>query len=72
MDFDKIAREVVDRLEKFNNKNNETWKEIFDKELDNIKGLKSKDRDLVLIRIVREISKRGYSIEDCPFKLTRF
>jgi len=72
MDFDKIAKEITDKIEKFKNKEKLSWKEVFDKELDNIKNLKKEDRDLVLIRIVREISKRGYTIEDNPFKLSKY
>lgn len=72
MDFDKIAKEITDKIEKFKNKEKLNWKEVFDRELDSIKNLKKEDRDLVLIRIVREISKRGYTIEDNPFKLSKY
>ena len=72
MDFDKIAKEITDKIEKFKNKEKLSWKAVFDRELDSIKNLKKEDRDLVLIRIVREISKRGYTIEDNPFKLSKY
>lgn len=71
MDFDQIAREITDRIEKFDNKDKLNWRDVYDKELNNLKGLSKQEKDLVLIRIVREISKRGYLIEDQPFKLTR-
>lgn len=72
MDFDLIANNIVNKLEKFKNKEKLTWKNVFDKELNNVKDLKDKDKDLVLIRIVKEISKRGYIIEDNPFKLKKY
>ena len=71
MDFDKIAKEITDRIELFKNKENISWKEVYEKELDNQHDLNEGDRNLLLIRIVREISKRGYTIEDNPFKLTK-
>ena len=71
MDFDKIAKEITDRIEKFKNKEKLTWKDVFEKELNSVEGLKDEDKDLVLVRIVKEISKRGYLIEDNPFKLKK-
>jgi len=71
MDIDKIAKELTDNIEKFNNKDKLNWKDVYEKELNSVKGLNTKNKDLVLIRIVREISKRGYIIEDEPFKLTK-
>lgn len=71
MDIDKIAKELTDNIENFKNTENLNWRDVYDKELNSVEGLSSKDRDLVLIRIVREISRRGYLIEDEPFKLTR-
>ena len=71
MDIDKIAKELADNIEKFNNKNKLTWKDVYEKELNSVKGINDKNKDLVLIRIVREISKRGYIIEDNPFKLIK-
>ena len=71
MDIDMIAKELTERIVKFENKKKITWREVFEKELDSVKGLKGTDRDLVLVRIVREISKRGYIIQDDPFKLIR-
>lgn len=72
MDFDLIAKEITNKLEKFQNKEKLTWKDVFDKELNNVKNLKDKDKDVVLIRIVKEISKRGYTIEDNPFRLKKY
>lgn len=69
MDIDVIAREITDRIEKFKNKDKLTWKEVYTRELDNLKDVE--DKDLVLVRVVKEISRRGYIIEDNPFKLTR-
>ena len=71
MDFDTIAKEITDRIEKFKNKDKLTWKDVFEKELNSVKGLKNEDKDLLLIRIVKEISRRGYIIQDNPFKLTK-
>lgn len=71
MDFDKIAKEITDRIEKFNNKEKINWRDVYTKELNKLEGFSNSEKDLVLIRIVREISKRGYTIEDEPFKLTR-
>jgi len=71
MDFDIIAKEITDRIEKFKNKEQLTWKDVFEKELNSVEGLKDEDKDLVLVRIVKEISKRGYLIEDNPFKLKK-
>ena len=71
MDFDTFAKEITDRIEKFKNKDKLTWKDVFEKELNSVKGLKNEDKDLLLIRIVKEISRRGYIIQDNPFKLTK-
>ena len=71
MDFDAIAKDITDKIEKFKNKKRLTWKDVFEKELNSVKGLKEDDKDLLLIRIVKEISRRGYIIQDNPFKLTR-
>lgn len=71
MDFDKIAKEITDRIEKFKNKEKINWRDVYTKELNKLEGFSNSEKDLVLIRVVREISKRGYTIEDEPFKLTR-
>ena len=71
MDFDKIAKEITDRIEKFKNKEKINWRDVYTKELNKLVGFSNSEKDLVLIRVVREISKRGYTIEDEPFKLTR-
>ena len=64
MDIDTIVNEITDRIVKFNNKEKLTWKEVYDSELNKLEGFSSSEKDLVLVRVVREISKRGYSIED--------
>jgi len=71
MNIDMIAKELADKIVKFKNKEKLNWKNVFEYHLDSINGLNQKNRDLVLIRIVREISKRGYIIKDNPFKLVR-
>lgn len=71
MDIDKLAKEITDNIEKFKNTEKLNWNDVYNKELDSVEGLSSSERDLLLIRIVREISRRGYLIEDEPFKLTR-
>jgi len=66
-----LLQKKSDRIEKFKNKEQLTWKDVFEKELNSVEGLKDEDKDLVLVRIVKEISKRGYLIEDNPFKLKK-
>ena len=71
MDFDLIAYEITNRIEKLKNKEKLTWKDVFENELNKLKDLDSEQKNIVLIRIVREISKRGYIIQDNPFKLVK-
>ena len=46
MDFDVVAKQITDKLEKFKNKEKLNWKEVFDNELNNVEGLKDKDREV--------------------------
>ena len=71
MDFDLIAYEITNRIEKLKNKEKLTWKDVFENELNKLKDLDIEQKNIVLIRIVREISKRGYIIQDNPFKLVK-
>lgn len=71
MDIKKIAIELTDHIENFDNKENLSWNDVYQRELGSVKGLNNKNKDLVLIYIVKEISRRGYLIHDYPFKLVR-
>lgn len=71
MDVDKLAIEIVDYIEKYKNLENLSWILVFEKIIANYDEVNSSNKDLVLIRVVREISRRGYYIQDAPFKLTK-
>lgn len=72
MDINEIVKEITNSIENYDNKDNKTWGEVYDSELNKYAGLTSKEKSLVLVRVVREISYHGYSIEDNPFRLEKF
>ena len=72
MNINEIVKSVTDNIESFNNKENKTWGEILEKELGKLKKLNSSEKNIVLIRVVKEITRHGYSIEDNPFRLIKF
>lgn len=71
MDLYAKAREITDELIEFRNEENLNWNEVYTRVLDSVGGLTPRNRDVLLIRIVDEISRRGYLIEDFPFRITR-
>ena len=71
MNIDKLVNEITNRIEKFNNLENISWYEVINREFNNFKEINIDNKNLILVRVVREISKRGYLINDFPFKLTR-
>ena len=71
MNIDKLVNEITNRIEKFNNLENISWYEVINREFNNFKEINTDNKNLILVRVVREISKRGYLINDFPFKLTR-
>lgn len=71
INIDTIAKSITDKLEKYKNKENLNWITVYTNEINSIKEIKKEEKHLLLIRIVREISKRGYTIQDNPFKLIK-
>ena len=72
MDINKVINEIANNIENFNNKENKTWGEVYRNELSKLTELPSKDKEYILMKVVKEISRRGYSIEDNPFRLEKY
>ena len=72
MNVIEIAKSITDEIVNFDNNKKLNWKEVYEKEFDSLKNLTDKEKDLILIQVVKDITRRGYSIEDNQFKLTRF
>jgi len=72
MDINKLVKSVTDNIESFKNTENKNWGEILENELNKLDKLNASEKDIVLIKVVKELTKRGYLIKDNPFKLVKF
>ena len=72
MDIDTIVKIITDKIERYDNKDNYSWNYVFKNEIKFFKDLSTLEKNLVLIRVVREITRRGYSILDNPFRLAKY
>lgn len=72
MNYDKIIKQITKNIEKYKNKENKTWGEVYHSEIDKLTELTKKEKEYILMKVVKEISYHGYSIEDNPFKLIKF
>lgn len=66
------VKEIVDYLEKYNNKDNLSWMKVYKKILRDLSINKEVINNLLLSSTVKELSNRGYNIIDEPFKLERY
>lgn len=67
-DVNRIAEELV----VYKNKKNLSWSGVYDEVLEKL-GLGDKKKDnRLLLNVVSKITRKGYDIDDMPFKLTRF
>jgi len=71
MNIDELVSEITNRIENFKNYENITWHEVINREFNRIKDINDDNKSLILVRVVKEISRRGYLINDFPFKLTK-
>ena len=65
MQTEDIVNDITDKIINFKNEKKYNWskvQEIFLKE----------GEDKILVKVVKEITRRGYSIEDEPFHLVKF
>ena len=73
LDIQKKVQELSDFVENYDNKKKKNnWYTVYEEGLDTIGVTEQKQRNTVLIKTVTEITRRGYEINDEPFKLTRF
>ena len=73
LDIQTKVQELSDFVENYDNrKKKNNWYTVYEEGLDTIGITEQEKRDIVLIKTVREITRRGYEIKDEPFKLTRF
>lgn len=63
--------DIAKDIENYKNKNKENWGEVYEKFL-NAHNVAEENKDSVLMNVVSRITLDGFSIEDQPFKLTRF
>lgn len=72
MNITEEVKLIVDTIITFNNKERLTWISAYKKILKEL-NMEDKIKDnLLLSRVVKEITNRGYDIVDDPFKLERF
>ena len=67
----KEVKLIVDYLEKYQNKDNLSWTEVYKKAV-KLLNIKIDDNNLLLSSTVKELTNRGYDILPEPFKLERF
>lgn len=71
MDINTVVSEITDRIEKFNNLEKISWYEVIEKIFNDFECVTNENKNLILFYVVKEISKRGYVIEDYPFRLVK-
>ena len=71
MDINTVVSEITDKIEKFNNLEKISWYEVIEKIFNNFEYVTNENKNLILFYVVKEISKRGYFIEDYPFRLVK-
>ena len=72
MNIKETAKIIANNIINNTNEENLSWNDVYKKEINKLDNKENLDKTLLLMNIVKEISRQGYSIEDNPFRLTKY
>lgn len=72
MDIKETAKIIANNIINNTNEKKLSWNDIYKNEINKLDNKENLDKTLLLMNIVKEISKQGYSIEDNPFRLIKY